>query len=132
MPAAVAAIVNCTMPRKLMTRRDSAIAISAKVKVHSEFFTALPRKFVETTAYQEKHSARAISGTIILEMLFAVSECATLPSSRKTMAHWSAKQSSATVATERPISTLDSQVSNRQILCTSARGRIERKAQPKT
>src|SRR6201999_1968879 len=47
-------------------------------------------------------------------------------------AHCAAKQTSATVATERPTATLDSQVSNRQIRCTSARGKNERNAQPNT
>ena len=32
------------------------------------------------------------------------------------MAHWAAKQTSATVATERPTNTLESHVSKRQIL----------------
>ena len=48
------------------------------------------------------------------------------------IAHCAAKQISATVATERPTKTLDSQVSNRQIRCTSARGSNDRKAQPNT
>ena len=48
------------------------------------------------------------------------------------IAHCAAKHSSATVATVRPTKTLESQVSNRQMRCTSARGRNERKAQPKT
>ena len=51
---------------------------------------------------------------------------------RNTIAHCAAKQSSATVATERPTITLESQVSNRQIRCTSARGSTERNAQPNT
>ncbi len=48
------------------------------------------------------------------------------------IAHCTAKAISATVATERPTMTLDSQVSNRQIRCTSARGRNDLKAQPNT
>ncbi|MGT2440234.1 hypothetical protein ACU4GH_35765 [Bradyrhizobium betae] len=48
------------------------------------------------------------------------------------MAHCATKQSSATVATVRPTTTLDSQVSNRQMRCTSARGSTERNAQPNT
>ena len=85
-----------------------------------------------TTAYQEQHSASRISGTITLEMLRAVSDFAMPPSWRSTIAHWIAKQTSAMVATERPTSTLQSQVSNRQILWISARGSTDRKAQPKT
>ncbi len=84
------------------------------------------------TAYHEQHSATAISGTMIREIFFAVSEPVSLPSARSTIAHWMTKHSSATVATERPTMTLDSQVSNRQIRCTSARGSTERKAQPIT
>src|ERR1700730_1318445 len=103
-----------------------------KVAVHSEFSTTLPKKFVEITAYQEQHSAMTISGTIIRAIFFAVSECVIFPSSCKTIAHCMAKQSSAAVATDRPARTLESQVSNRQMRCTSTRGRIERKAQPKT
>jgi hypothetical protein len=47
-------------------------------------------------------------------------------------AHCATKAISATVATERPTTTLDSQVSNKQIRCTSARGSNDLKAQPKT
>ena len=106
--------------------------ISKNVTAHSKFSKALPRKFVEITAYQEKHSATPISGRIAFEIFLAVSERATRASSRKTMAHCAAKHSSAIVATERPIRTLENQVSNRQILCTSARGKTERKAQTDT
>jgi len=48
------------------------------------------------------------------------------------MAHWATKQISAMVATERPTKTLESHVSNRQILWTSARGNTARNAQPNT
>src|SRR4029077_6421431 len=98
----------------------------------SEFSRTLPKKLVVMTAYQEQPSASAISGTPALAMFFAVSELATLPGTDSTMAHCAAKQSSATVATERPTMTLESQVSNRQMRCTSARGSTERKAQPST
>ena len=47
-------------------------------------------------------------------------------------AHWAAKHSSAAVATERPINTLESQESIRPNRCTSARGMSERKPQPST
>ena len=46
--------------------------------------------------------------------------------------HWATKHSSAAVATERPISTLESQESIRPNRCTSARGMSERKPQPST
>ena len=84
------------------------------------------------TAYQEQASATTITGTIAFATFRAASEFAAFANSRKTIAHWTAKQISATVATDRPTKTLDSQVSNRQIRCTSARGRTERKAQPNT
>src|SRR5262249_24689480 len=48
------------------------------------------------------------------------------------MAHCAAKQSSASVATERPTTTLDNHISNRQMRWMSTRGKMERKAQPKT
>ena len=46
--------------------------------------------------------------------------------------HWATKHSSAAVATERPISTLESQESIRPNRCTSARGMSERNPQPST
>ena len=64
------------------------------------------------TAYQEKVSASRISGTITVAMFRAVSAFASLASWYSTMAHWRTKQISATVATDRPTKTLDSQVSN--------------------
>ena len=85
-----------------------------------------------STACHEKHSAIRISGTITQAMFMAVSAPVMAPSWCRIIAHCAAKQTSATVATERPTATLDSQVSNRQIRCTSARGSNERKAQPNT
>ena len=85
-----------------------------------------------STAYQEKHSASRISGTIALAAVRVVSAPAIQPSWFRMIAHCAAKQTSATVATERPTRTLESQVSNRQIRCTSARGRTDRNAQPNT
>ncbi len=61
-----------------------------------------------------------------------VSDPVMVPSCCRIIAHCATKQSSAIVATVRPTATLDSQVSNRQIRCTSARGSSDRKAQPKT
>src|SRR5580658_5808727 len=108
MPAAAAAMANWAGPRKRGTRRDSAMPMSRKVMVHSEFSKTLPRKFVVITADQEKISATTMMGTMDLAMFFAVSELATLPSAYSTMAHCAAKQSSAMVATERPTMTLES------------------------
>src|SRR5215211_5633202 len=84
------------------------------------------------TAYHEQHSASALSGTMTLETVRASSESAMRARWRKMMAHWITKQISAMVATDRPTNTLESQVSKRQNLCTSARGSTERKAQPNT
>ena len=72
------------------------------------------------------------SGTITQAAATVVSAPVTVPSWWRITAHCAANAISATVATERPTNTLDSQVSNRQIRCTSARGRIDRKAQPNT
>src|SRR5262249_53558384 len=52
-----------------------------------------------------------------------------VPSWLRMMAHCAAKQTSAMVATERPTTTLESQVSYRQMRCTSARGTSDRNAQ---
>jgi acetolactate synthase regulatory subunit len=51
-----------------------------------------------------------------LEMFLAVSEFVRFARWRRTMAHWIAKQISATVATDRPTRTLESQVSKKTIL----------------
>ena len=59
--------------------------------------------------------ASAISGTIAFDTFVALSDPTDFPITRSTIAHWVIKHSSATVATERPINTLDSGVSNRQM-----------------
>ena len=79
-----------------------------------------------------KSIPRSISGTITHAAFNVLSAPVMVPSRCSSIAHCTAKQSSATVATERPTMTLDSQVSNRQIRCTSARGRNDLKAQPNT
>jgi hypothetical protein len=68
-----------------------------------------------STAYHEKHSAIRISGTITQAAFKVVSAPVIMPSRCRTIAHCTAKQISATVATDRPTTTLDSQVSNRQM-----------------
>src|SRR5262249_18716989 len=50
----------------------------------------------------------------------------------RSTAHWAAKDNSATVATLRPMMTLDSQVSKRHSRGMSYTGRTERNAHPKT
>src|SRR5690348_972117 len=98
----------------------------------SAFSIAFQRKFVVSTAYQEKHSATMISGTITSAAFTTVSAPVIAPSRKRRIAHCATKQTSAIVATERPTATLEVQWSNRQMRCTSARGRNERNAQPNT
>ena len=52
--------------------------------------------------------------------------------SRSIKAHWATKHNSAIVATERPTTTLESQVSKMTMRCTSYTGKAERKAHPDT
>jgi hypothetical protein len=56
-----------------------------------------------------------INGTSTHAALKTLSAAAIPPSWCRMIAHCAAKQISATVATDRPTTTLDSQVSNRQI-----------------
>ena len=67
------------------------------------------------TAYHEKHSAMRINGTITNAAFKLVSDPVIVPSRCRIIAHCTAKQISATVATDRPTTMLDSQVSNKQI-----------------
>ena len=103
-----------------------------KATAQIEFSIALAQYFLVSTAYQEKTSAITISGTITSAAFRVVSAPVMVPSRCRMIAHWMAKQTSATVATVRPTMTLDSQVSNRQMRCTSARGSSDRNAQPNT
>ena len=56
-----------------------------------------------------------INGTITQAAFKVVSTPVIVPSRCRTIAHCAAKQTSATVATDRPTMTLDNQVSNKQI-----------------
>ena len=56
-----------------------------------------------------------INGKIIHAAFTVVPAPVIVPSWCRIIAHCAAKQTSATVATDRPTTTLDSQVSNRQI-----------------
>ena len=56
-----------------------------------------------------------MSGTITHAAFTVVSASVAVPSWCRIIAHCAAKQISATVATDRPTTTLDSQVSNKQI-----------------
>ena len=73
-----------------------------------------------------------INGTITHAAFKVVSAPVIVPSWCRMITHCATKEISATVATDRPTTTLDSHVSNRQIRCTSARGRNELNAQPNT
>ena len=84
------------------------------------------------TAYHEKHSAIRINGTITHAAFKVVFAPVIMLSWYRTIAHCTAKQISATVATNRPTAMLDSHVSNKQIRRTSARGRNDLNGQPKT
>src|SRR5580704_15037333 len=87
---------------------------------------------VVNTAYHEQPSATAIIGTTASE----APRTKRLPVTRalwtRKSAHWTAKQSSATVATDRPTATLDTQESVRTSRGMSKTGSTERKAHPKT
>src|SRR5579872_6380255 len=83
---------------------------------HMEFSIALQKNFLVRTAYHEKHSAIRIKGTIAQAAIKVVFAPVIVPSRCRIIAHWATKQTSATVATDRPTVTLDSHVSNRQIL----------------
>src|SRR5262245_11215008 len=112
--------------------RQRPMPIMRKQTPHIEFSMAVPKKFLVSTACHEKHSAMSINGTITQAALRVVSAPVIVPNRCRTIAHCAAKQTSAMVATDRPMVTLDSHVSNKQILCTSARGRNDLNAQPKT
>src|SRR5262245_30459243 len=128
------AIVRITRagPPSSGSNRQRPMPMMRKQPPHMEFSMALNKNFLVSTAYHEKHSAISINGTITQAALRVVSAPVIVPSRCKTMAHCAAKQTSAMVATDRPMVTLDSHVSNKQILCTSARGRNDLNAQPKT
>ena len=121
-----------TRPWNSGSNRQRPMPITKKVTAQIEFSMALPRKCLVSTAYQEKHSAITISGTITAAAFSVVSAPVMVPSCCRKIAHCAAKAISATVATLRPTVTLESQVSNRQMRWISARGRKERKAQPNT
>jgi hypothetical protein len=87
---------------------------------------------VVSTEYQEQTSARAISGTIAAEVILPVTLPVSREISRNSRAHCMTKHISASVATERPTITLESQVSTMTMRGTSNTGNAERNAQPKT
>src|SRR5262245_28498806 len=105
---------------------------SAAHRPHSVSSITCPRLLVVSTEYQEQVSATTINGTITR----AVDAPSTLPvacdDARSSSAHCATKHSSATVATERPITTLASHESTITSRGTSNTGTNERYAQPAT
>ena len=91
-----------------------------------------PRFDVVSTEYQEQTSATAISGTTTRDVVRPTSLPVAREISRSIKAHWATKHNSAIVATERPTTTLESQVSKMTMRCTSYTGKAERKAHPDT
>ena len=74
---------------------------------------------VVSTEYQEHVSATTMRGTSMTEVAMPTVLRAAREISFSSKAHWATKHSSATVATDRPTATPDSQWSNRQIRGTS-------------
>src|SRR5215510_5502447 len=132
MPMIATTSATRTAPSNSGSKRQRPTATMKKANAHIEFSIALAKYFLVSTACHEKHSAIRINGTITHAAFKVVSAPVIVPSLYRAIAHCAAKQISATVATDRPIMTLDSQVSNRQMRWTSARGRNDLNAQPKT
>src|SRR5687767_6178787 len=103
-----------TGPSNSGSKQQRPIPTARKATAHIEFSMAWASELVVNTPYQQQHCATTISGTIAQAAVNAMSAPAIPPSWLRTRAHCAAKQISATVATDRPTSTLDSQVSNRQ------------------
>src|SRR4029077_10025572 len=75
------------------------IPTTKKAKAQIEFSMALPKWLVVNTAYHEKHSAIRINGTITHAAFEVVFAPVIMLSWYRTIAHCTAKQISATVAT---------------------------------
>ncbi|MGY2936669.1 hypothetical protein ACVWZV_005320 [Bradyrhizobium sp. GM5.1] len=80
MPTMPAISAQRTGPWNSGISRHSAMPARKNVTAHSEFSIALKRKFVVTTAYQEKHSAMMMMGTITHAMFTTVSAPVMVPS----------------------------------------------------
>ena len=74
---------------------------------------------VVSTEYQEKISATAISGSTAWDINQPERLAVTRDTSRSSSAHCAAKHNSATVATARPMITLDQKLSTITRRCTS-------------
>ncbi len=101
-------------------------------KAHRDSSTTWPRFDVVSTEYQEHTSAIAMSGRRSREAVSVTMLSVIFPVARSSNAHCAAKHSSAIVATDRPITTLDNQVLITVSRGTSKTGKDERNAQPKT
>src|SRR5215469_12443177 len=105
---------------------------SAAATPHSEFSSAWARCSVVSTAYQQHTWASAMSGTTANDTVCTNELLPTNAVRCSIRAHWAAKHNSATVATERPTSTLDSRESISTTRGMSITGRNERNAHPAT
>jgi len=105
---------------------------SAAANPHSEFSSAWARCSVVSTAYHEHPSATTMSGSSANDTACTNGLAANDAARCSMRAHWAAKHNSATVATDRPTSTLDSRESMRTMRGISITGRTERKAHPAT
>src|SRR5262252_2357826 len=103
---------------------------SAAHRPHSVSSTTWPRLLVVNTEYQEQLSATAINGTITRAAEVPNPLPVACDDARSSSAHCATKHSSATVATERPITTLASHESTITSRGTSNTGMNERYAQP--
>src|SRR5579872_3145417 len=118
-----------------LQRDDTAIMLATNRladSAQSDSSTTWPKFEVVSTEYHEQSSASAISGSSMRAALCVTTLSMMRPVSRNMSAHCATKHSSATVATERPTTTLEIQELNRHSRGTSNTGTAERKAQPKT
>jgi hypothetical protein len=105
---------------------------NAADKPHKVSSKTCPRFDVVSTEYHEHISAITINGNTTYDVARAVMQPVSRDVWRNISAHCATKHNSATVATERPTTTLDSQVLTTTSRCTSNTGNTERNAQPNT
>src|SRR5262245_39221269 len=108
------------------------ITSSAAHRPHSVSSITWPRLLVVSTEYHEHVSATTISGTIRRAADAPKPLPVACDDARNSSAHCATKHNSATVATERPITTLASHESSITKRGTSNTGTNERYAQPIT
>jgi len=85
-----------------------------------------------STEYQEQASAIRINGGTTFETAVPTPLPVARETSRSINAHGATKHNSATVATKRPTTMLESQLSNRQMRSTSWTGTTDLYAHPNT